>query len=73
MQSRHIQQIKLEIGGGTYHPSEQLEEVGVEPTQEEMTEVNLSEEEAEKNSVVRLQNWSLQKSGQLVPHEMKIT
>jgi hypothetical protein len=48
MKSRHIQQIKLEIGGGAYHPGEKLEEVGVEPTQEEMTKVNLSEEEVEK-------------------------
>jgi hypothetical protein len=48
MQSRHIQQAKLEIGGGVYHPGEQLEEVGVEPTQEEMVEVNLSEEEVEQ-------------------------
>jgi hypothetical protein len=31
-----------------YQHGEQLEEVGVEPTQEEMTEVNLSEEEAEQ-------------------------
>jgi hypothetical protein len=48
MQSRHIQQIKLETGGGAYHPREQLEEVGVERTQEEMREVNLSEEEVEQ-------------------------
>jgi hypothetical protein len=48
MQSRHLQHVKLETGGGTYQPGEQLEEVGVEPTQEEMTEVNLSEEEDEK-------------------------
>ena len=37
MQSKHIQQVKLEIGGGSYHPREQPEEVGVEPTQGEMT------------------------------------
>jgi hypothetical protein len=48
MQSRHIQQIKLETGRGVYQPGEKLEEVGVEPTQEEMTEANLSEEEAEQ-------------------------
>jgi hypothetical protein len=48
MQSRHLQHVKLETGGGAYQPGEQLEEVGVEPTQEEMTEVNLSEEEAEQ-------------------------
>jgi hypothetical protein len=42
MQSRHIQQVKLETGGGAYQPGEHLEEVGVEPTQGEMTEVNLS-------------------------------
>jgi hypothetical protein len=48
MQSRHIQQVKLETCGGAYHPGDQLEEVGVEPTQEEMTKVNLLEEEVEK-------------------------
>ena len=48
MQSRHLQQVKLETSGGAYQPGEQLEEVGVEPTQEEMPEVNLLEEEAEK-------------------------
>jgi hypothetical protein len=48
MRSRHLQHVKLETCGGTYHPGEQLEEVGVEPTQEEMIEVNLSEEEAEQ-------------------------
>jgi hypothetical protein len=37
MQSRHTQQDKLETGGGAYQPGEQLEGVGVEPTQEEMT------------------------------------
>jgi hypothetical protein len=37
MQSRHIQQTKWETGGGAYQPGEKLEEVGVEPTQEEMT------------------------------------
>jgi hypothetical protein len=35
VQSQHIQQIKLETDGGAYQPGEQLEEVGVEPTQEE--------------------------------------
>jgi hypothetical protein len=35
--SKHIQQVKLEIGGGAYHLGEQPEEVGVEPTQGEMT------------------------------------
>jgi hypothetical protein len=48
MQSRHIQQVKLETGGGAYQPGEQLEEVGVEPTQEELTEANLSEEKVEQ-------------------------
>jgi hypothetical protein len=48
VQSLHIQQIKLETGRGAYQPGEELEEVGVEPTQEEMTEVTLREEEAEK-------------------------
>jgi hypothetical protein len=33
-QSRNIQQVKLETGRGEYHPRENLEEVGVEPTQE---------------------------------------
>ena len=47
MQSICIQQIKLEIDGGEYHPGEKLEEVGVEPTQEEMIEVTLKEEDAE--------------------------
>jgi hypothetical protein len=32
MQSRHNQQVKLETGGGAYHPWEQLAEVGFEPT-----------------------------------------
>jgi hypothetical protein len=48
MQSRNLQQVKLETGGGAYQSREHLEEVGVETTQEEMTEVNLSEVEAEK-------------------------
>jgi hypothetical protein len=48
VQSQHIQQIRLETDGGAYQPGEQLEEVGVEPTQEEMTEANMSEEEVEK-------------------------
>jgi hypothetical protein len=38
----------LETGGGAYQPGEKLEEVGVEPTQEEMKKVNLLEEEAEQ-------------------------
>jgi hypothetical protein len=46
VQSMHTQQAKLETGGGAYQPREQLEEVGVEPAQEELTEANLSEEEA---------------------------
>jgi hypothetical protein len=32
VQSMHIQQIKLEIDGGVYHPEEQLEETGTEST-----------------------------------------
>jgi hypothetical protein len=48
VQSMHIQQAKLETDGGAYHPGEQLEEAGVEPTQEELTEANLSEEEVEQ-------------------------
>jgi hypothetical protein len=47
MQSRHTQHDKLETGGGAYYPGEKLEEVGVEPTQEEMIDANLSEEEDE--------------------------
>jgi hypothetical protein len=38
----------LETDGGAYQPREKLEEVGLEPTQEELTEANLSEEEAEQ-------------------------
>jgi hypothetical protein len=38
----------LETSGGAYQHGDQLEEVGFEPTQEEMKEDNLSEEEAEK-------------------------
>jgi hypothetical protein len=48
MKGRHIQQINLEIGRGAYHPGEKLEEVGVKPTQGELAEANLSEEEAEQ-------------------------
>jgi hypothetical protein len=48
MKSSDIQQIKFEIVGGTYHPGEKQEEVGVEPTQEVMKKVSLSEEEVEK-------------------------
>jgi hypothetical protein len=36
VQSQHIHQIILETYGGAYHPEEQLEEVGLEPTQEEL-------------------------------------
>jgi hypothetical protein len=38
----------LEEDGGAYQPGEQLEGVGIEPTQEEMTGDNPSEEEAEQ-------------------------
>jgi hypothetical protein len=38
VQSMHIQQAKLETGGGAYQSEEQLEEAGDEPT-EELTEV----------------------------------
>jgi hypothetical protein len=48
LQSQHIQQIRFETSGGAYLPREKLEEVGVEPTQEELTEANLSKEEAEQ-------------------------
>jgi hypothetical protein len=50
---------------------EQLEEVGVEPAQGELVEANLSEEEVSSNSMMRLQNWSLQQGGKLRPQEMK--
>jgi hypothetical protein len=43
----HIQQAKLETDGGAYQLGEKLEEFGVEPTQREMTEANLSKEEDE--------------------------
>jgi hypothetical protein len=62
----------LEKGGGAYQPREKLEEVGVEPTQEEMTEVNLSEEEAEQQLSGETAELEEQ-SGQLVPQEIKIT
>ena len=39
----------METSGGAYHPREKLEEVGVEPAQEELTEANLSEEEVEQH------------------------
>jgi hypothetical protein len=48
MKSSHIQQIKFEICGETYHRGEQYEEFGVEPTQEAITKVGLSKEEVEK-------------------------
>jgi hypothetical protein len=48
VQILHIQQAKLETDGGAYHPEEQLEGVGDMPTQEELTEANLSEEEVEQ-------------------------
>jgi hypothetical protein len=38
----HIQQAKLETDGGAYQPGEKLEEVGLEPTQEEMEKEKLS-------------------------------
>jgi hypothetical protein len=37
VQSQHIQQIRLETDRGAYIPEEQLEEFGLEPTQEELT------------------------------------
>jgi hypothetical protein len=37
VQSQHIQYVKPEIDGGVDQPKEQLEEDGIEPTQEEMT------------------------------------
>jgi len=38
----------LEIGGGAYQPGEQLEEAGIEATQQEQAEANLLEEEVEQ-------------------------
>jgi hypothetical protein len=47
VQSMHIQQVKLETGGGAYQLGEQLEEARDVPA-EELTEVNQSKEEAEQ-------------------------
>jgi hypothetical protein len=38
----------LETDGGAYQPEERLEGIGDMPTQEELIEANLSEEEFEK-------------------------
>jgi hypothetical protein len=46
---RHIQQVKLETNGGAYQPEEWFERVGYMPTQEEMTEIKISEEEIEQH------------------------
>jgi hypothetical protein len=43
VQILHIHQVKLETDGGAYQPEEKLEEVGLEPTQEELAEANMSE------------------------------
>jgi hypothetical protein len=48
VQRFHIQQIKLETDGGAYQPQEQLEKVGLESTQGEVT-VKLSQEEVEQH------------------------
>jgi hypothetical protein len=48
VQSFHIQQVKLETDGGAYQPEERLERVGDIPTQEELTEIKMSEEEDEQ-------------------------
>jgi hypothetical protein len=48
VQSMHIQHDNLEIDEGAHRPMEQLEGVGVEPTREEIVEVNLLEEEDEQ-------------------------
>jgi hypothetical protein len=66
VQILHIQQAKLEEGRGAYQPREKLEEAGSMPAGE-MEATELSGEGAENNSMVRLQNWNLQKSGCLVP------
>ena len=42
---------------GVYQPQEQLEEVGLEPTREEMIEGNLSEEEAEQKLSDEAAKW----------------
>jgi hypothetical protein len=47
VQILHIQQVKLEIDGGSYQPEEQLEEDG-DVLAEELTETNMSEGEAEQ-------------------------
>jgi hypothetical protein len=38
----------LETDGGAYYPSKQLEEVGIEPTQEELKKANMLKEEVEQ-------------------------
>jgi hypothetical protein len=56
VQIQHILQIKLEIDGGAYQPGEQLEEVGIEPTQKSI----FQRRELSINSEVRQWTWSLQ-------------
>jgi hypothetical protein len=49
VQGMHIQQVKMEADAGeAYQPKEQLEGVGLEPTQGEMAEAKLPQEEAEQ-------------------------
>jgi hypothetical protein len=69
VKSMHIQQAKLEIDGGAYYPKEQLEEVGVEPTQEDLKELIYQRRKLSNSSVMRLQNWSLQQGGNLMPQK----
>jgi hypothetical protein len=52
----HIQQAKLEIGGGAYQPMGSSWRKLELNQQEEVTEDNLSEEKLSSNSVMRLQN-----------------
>jgi hypothetical protein len=45
VQRFHIGKVKLEEDGGAYQPQEHLEEVGLEPTQNELKEIKMSEKE----------------------------
>jgi hypothetical protein len=57
VQILHIRQVKLEADGGAYQPEEWLEGVGDMPTQEELTEANLSEEETEQQLNDETTEW----------------
>jgi hypothetical protein len=71
VQSQHIQHIKLETDGGADHPRKQLEEVGVEPTQEELTKSNMLEEEAEQQLNEKTIELESTIGGKLMPQERK--